>query len=149
MMVYFSPLTLVSPCSQNVGVIKDFLCYFNILMFLQNGTESALQPFWHSIVIGLSLYVDPSSVFFNIGILICTPKKISIFMPIAFIIPLILYNSLSPSQIQNALNIMTLRDHSENIGLYWYISIEIFKKHTEFFKYAYVLYNFMMIFQIR
>jgi hypothetical protein len=147
--VYFSPLQLVAPSAQNVGVFKDLLCYLNIYMFLQDGTETTLQPLLHSLVIGFSVYLDPSSLFFNIGVLICTPKKISVFVVFSVIIPVMFYNMFSSSQLQNTLNIMTLRDHSENIGLYWYISIEVFKNHTDFFKHAYVLYNFMMIAQIR
>ena len=147
MIVFFSPLTLISVSAKNMGVIKDLLCYLNILMFLQDGSES---PIWHLMVIGVSLYIDPSSIFFNLGIVLCTSKKLTVLEAlISVTLPFVLLTMNSNSQIQNALNIMTLRDHSENIGLYWYISIEIFKNHTDFFKYAYVLYNFMMIAQIR
>jgi hypothetical protein len=42
MIVYFSPLQLVAPSAQNIGVFKDLLCYLNIYMFLQDGTESTI-----------------------------------------------------------------------------------------------------------
>lgn len=52
-------------------------------------------------------------------------------------------------QVRNIVNILTLRDHSENIGIYFYISIEVFKKHANFFKYAYLVFCLVMVFQIR
>jgi hypothetical protein len=49
-------------------------------------------------------------------------------------------------QVSNIGNILMLRDHSENIGIYFYISIEVFKKHAQFFKYAYLIFCVVMIF---
>lgn len=49
-------------------------------------------------------------------------------------------------QVNNIQNILMLRDHSENIGVYFYISIEVFKKHAPFFKYAYLAFCIVMIF---
>jgi hypothetical protein len=47
------------------------------------------------------------------------------------------------------INILMLKDHSENIGLYFYISIEIFKQHVNFFLYAYLIFNLIILIQIR
>lgn len=47
------------------------------------------------------------------------------------------------------MNILTLKDHSENIGVYFYISIEVFKQHVDFFKTAYLIFTTFILLQIR
>jgi uncharacterized membrane protein YdcZ (DUF606 family) len=59
---------------------------------------------------------------------------------------MLVFGSDFNEQVQNIVNILTLRDHSENIGIYFYISIEIFKQHADFFKYAYLLFCIIMAF---
>jgi len=46
---------------------------------------------------------------------------------------------------KNASNILFLRDSQENIGLYYYISIEIFLNHTDFFLVAYQFFAAFLI----
>ena len=47
-------------------------------------------------------------------------------------------------QVRNITNIMTLKDHSENIGVYYYISIEVFADHLQFFLIAYQVFSFVI-----
>ena len=89
----------------------------------------------------------------NIGLLVCSTKKVNlakVLFSCSICMILFVISGVSlQEQWRNILNIMTLKDHSENIGVYWYISIEVFKNHIDFFKYAYILFSFVMIFQIR
>ena len=44
------------------------------------------------------------------------------------------------AEIRNYRNIMQVRDHSENIGLFWYIFVEIFRQHVSFYRNLYLLF---------
>ena len=52
-------------------------------------------------------------------------------------------------QLRNTLNILLIYDHEENIGMFFYIAIETFILHVHFFLYAYLLYGFVMLVNIR
>jgi len=92
-------------------------------------------------ITGLSLYLDPSSWPLHVGLALCNARQASLF-PIAVLTAaaLVLISGDCNAQIQNYLNILTLADHSENIGVYWYLSVEIFPEHVNFFIYAFQIY---------
>jgi hypothetical protein len=154
MVIFFNPLQLTSPCAQNVGVVKDLFMYMVLDQVLtpesKDGvTSHVIQAF----IIGMSAYTDPSSYILHLGTILCSTKKST---PLNFVLTVVTMLALMlgtgadfNEQVQNVFNILTLRDHSENIGIYFYISIEVFKKHAEFFKYAYLCFCVIMIFQIR
>jgi hypothetical protein len=52
---------------------------------------------------------------------------------------LILLSGDIDKELRNYLNILTVQDHSENIGIYWYIMIEVI---------YYYIFNFNLDFQI-
>ena len=87
------------------------------------------------------------------GLILCSTKKanpLSFVATVLFIALLVLGTDADAyEQLRNWYNILTLRDHSENIGIYFYISIEVFKDHADFFKYAYQIFCIIMLFQIR
>ena len=37
------------------------------------------------------------------------------------------------SELRNYKNILFVRDHSENIGIFWYLFVELFKQHVPFY----------------
>ena len=51
-------------------------------------------------------------------------------------------------EIKNAINMFRIADHSENIGVYFYISIEVFSEHMNFFIIAYQIFILIVLFQI-
>ena len=51
--------------------------------------------------------------------------------------------------MRNITNILTIKDHQENVGMYWYARIEVFLLHQHFFIWAYLLFQAIMLMQIR
>jgi hypothetical protein len=137
-----------------VGVVKDFFMYLALDQYLTpQSSDGIVSVVLQAFVIGISQYTDPSSYIMHAGLLMCSTKKsssLSFILTVGTILALMLATGADfNEQVQNAFNILTLRDHSENIGIYFYISIEVFKKHAEFFKYAYLCFCIIMIFQVR
>ena len=48
-------------------------------------------------------------------------------------------------QLRNMFNILTLQDHHDTLGVFFYISIEVFKKHVDFFKSAYLIFTMFVL----
>ena len=148
-LVFFSPFSLFSTSVPNMGAFKDFLTYMSIQLYVNNHEDQMLIQ---AIVSGLCLYIDPSSFSFFLGVLLCSEKAINplaVFIPIATIFQQTLFFGNLSEQIRNIKNILTLKDHSENLGMYWYISIEVFKDRVDFFIIAYVLVIVIMLLQIK
>jgi len=82
-----------------------------------------------ALVTGISLYVDPSSWGMHLGFYLCSTKKnhfLSLIMGVGITIALMFITGDIHEQLHNVKNILLIKDHSENIGVYYYISIEIF-----------------------
>ena len=58
-------------------------------------------------------------------------------MGVIYFLSLFLIGGGWKDQFRNMINILTLKDHTENIGVYYYISIEVFSDHIDFFLVAY------------
>lgn len=154
LIVFCNPLQLSSVCAQNVGIIKDLLVYVCIYAFLLP-SKQALSDTSRAALIGVTLYVDPSSWSLQLGLLLCDPGKRNLLLQLLMSIGIAGGLMMLPlgcsvhEQIQNMKNIIFLQDHSENVGLYFYICIEVFKQHVDFFLYAYVLYTFIAVLQVQ
>ena len=89
----------------------------------------------------------------NVGFLLCSTKKknpLSIVFSFTTIFLLVWSSGTDMNeQWTNIINYFTIRDPSENIGIYFFVSIEVFKNHREFFKYAYLIGTFVILWQIR
>jgi hypothetical protein len=59
-----------------------------------------------------------------------------------------IFGSTLEEQLRNVVNIAALKDHSENIGMYFYISIQVFRQHTNFFLISYVVFSLVIVLQI-
>lgn len=89
-------------------------------------------------VMGVSVYLDPSMIYFVLPLLlvldevyypqairdklkvfVATRKFYLIYHSIAFLLGYI------TDDHKNHYNILTVTDHSENLGLFWYIFIEV------------------------
>jgi hypothetical protein len=44
------------------------------------------------------------------------------------------------SDIRNYLNIVSVKDHCETIGLFWYLFVELFKQHVNFYRCLYIIF---------
>jgi hypothetical protein len=145
---------LTSPTAQNVGVVKDLFAYLALDQYLTPQSADGISSVViQALIIGVSQYTDPSAYIMHLGLILCSTKKSN---PLSFVLTVSTIYALMVAtgadfneQVQNITNILTLRDNSENIGIYFYISIEVFKKHAIFFKYAYLLFCLVMLLQIR
>lgn len=153
MLIFFNPLHLSSPSAQNVGVVKDLLCYLTLYLYIEKASQTLLNQIIQAAVIGTTFYVDPSSWSLHVGLIFCSTKQnnpLSVLFSIATILFwMIVTGADINEQWQNIVNILTLKDHSENIGVYFYISIEVFKQHVDFFKTAYLIFTTFILLQIR
>ena len=100
-----------------------------------------------------SLYIDPTSWVFIVGFSILSKNAINSAIEIAstFALSAVLMfvSGNFNEQIRNSWNILTLADHSENIGIFFYISIEVFLLHIWFFIIAYLVYDFVCLMNYR
>jgi len=152
MIVFFNPLQLISPCCANVGGIRDVFMYLSIYLFLEPLGKDTLDMLNHAGVTGLSLYLDPTSWVLHAGFFLCAMDKqtfLQSFIAVVFCRCIMLTTGNFEEQIRNIKNILYIRDHSENIGVYWYARIEVFVNHTDFFIYAYLLFLLVALLQIR
>jgi hypothetical protein len=89
---------------------------------------------------GIALYIDPTYIYFVFPVAIVSNyvrnKNInlisflsSITVSISIFVGLLLIAGDYKSDLRNYFNIIAVVDHSENIGLYWYIMIEVFHQH--------------------
>lgn len=84
---------------------------------------------------GLALYVDPTYLYFIIPVQIINEKlknDSSLLKSLFLIIKILGIFSVTiiasgdfNGDLRNYLNILTVNEHSENIGLYWYIMVEV------------------------
>ena len=154
MVIFFNPLQLTSPTAQNVGVVKDLFAYIALDQYLTpQSSDGITSVVIQAAIIGLSQYTDPSSYIMHLGLLLCSTKKsnpLSFVLTVSIIFSFMLATGADfNEQVNNITNILLLRDHSENVGIYFYISIEVFKNHAQFFKYAYLVFCVVMVFQVR
>jgi hypothetical protein len=93
-------------------------------------------------IIGATFYVDPSSAILNVCFLMCsTKKKNPLAMVFSFSTILFLLMSSGSDlneQLNNITNYVNLKDPSENIGIYFFMSVSNFNfNNGNFFKYTY------------
>lgn len=155
LVIFFSPLQISSIPAQNAGIVKDLLNYICIYTFLLPSTQ---QPsmILQALLSGLTMYTDPTSWPMILGFLLCDTKKqstmIQILLCIGVTFGLMLITACySPysKQYENMKNILLLKEHHPTIGLYFYISIEIFKLHVNYFLYAYLIFTLIIIIQVQ
>lgn len=132
MIVFLNPLQLISPCCYNVGGIKDVFMYLSIYLFLEPLGPDTLDMLNHAGVTGLSLYLDPTSWVLHAGLFLCAMDKqtfLQSFIAVVFCRCIMITTGNLEEQIRNIQNILTITDHTENIGVYWYARIEVFVNH--------------------
>lgn len=126
---------MISPAVHNLAIIKYLMISFVLHKVITNKGFNGVSA---DILCGLSLYVDPSLVYVFVPVRLISNlidyKKslISLNVVKSFLIWMSVISALIfiiewKADIRNYLNILHVRDHSENIGIYWYIFVEIFK----------------------
>jgi hypothetical protein len=124
-----NPLAMLSPGTLNLGLVTHF-CMTLVFYLAVMGKEGILNDF----ASGISLYVDPTLVFpfMAIRIIIATVNKQGTLAPLKSVLlwaltfgNLLLLSGSSQDDIRNYLNILFVKDHSENLGFFWYIFVEV------------------------
>lgn len=144
MVVFLDPLQAFNLTSHNVPPIKDLLTLICIYSYLWAPEVPLVGG---AAAIGLCLYVEPASWPMHLGFLLSStnPKqRLSSIFGVALFSSLLALGGSVRMQLHNIWNILTIKDHSENIGLFYYISIETFRDHLNFFLYAYLIYQVIM-----
>lgn len=61
---------------------------------------------------------------------------------------LLLFSVDWKADLRNHINILFVKDHSENIGLFWYLFVELFKQHVPFYQHLYLMFAAILALQI-
>ena len=134
-LLIFNPLSMISPAVHNLAIVKYMMISLVIYKVISNkGFNGVLSD----ILCGISLYIDPSLIYVFVPVRLIAQlieNKQSLFgssMVKSFFIWFVVMASLLSTiewkaDLGNYLNILQVRDHSENMGVYWYIFVEIFK----------------------
>ena len=144
------------PSCMNFGIFKDLMCYLVILNYVSDQKNDFNQYIKECLLYSTCLYIDSQSWPLLVGFIICADKKRSIPVQIlivlgttlAFMQVMAIFGSTLEEQLINVVNIAALKDHSENIGMYFYISIQVFRQHTNFFLISYVVFSLVIVLQI-
>lgn len=142
--VFLDPLQAFNLTSHTVPPIKDLLTLVCIYAYLWNDN---LSPIFKGAAVGLCLYVEPASWPMHLGFCLSSNHKdqiVSTSLGLSLLFILIVIGGNIQMQVTNIWNILTIKDHSENIGLFYYISIETFQDHLNFFLYAYLIYHIII-----
>ncbi len=121
-----------------------------VLMFYMNLNTSHPQILT-SLINGVALYIDPTYIYFIIPVAIVSNyvrnRSINVIgllssmtLSISIFGGLMLLAGDYKSDLRNYFNIIAVVDHSENIGLYWYIMIEVFHQHIEFYQFLFLVF---------
>lgn len=147
---------MISPAVHNLAIVK----YMMISLVMNRViTNKGFRGVVADILCGVSLYVDPSLIYVLIPVrlisnLIDNKKSliglnvIKSFLIWASVMIALLSLVEWKADIRNYINILHVRDHSENIGIYWYIFVEIFKQHVFFYQNLYLLFLAILAIQV-
>lgn len=140
-LLIFNPLSMISPAVHNLAIVKYmFLSLAMYKVITNKGFDGILAD----ILCGISIYVDPSLIYVLVPVRLISQlidnKKYLIglnvlksFLIWGFVMVALLSLVEWKADLRNYINILHVRDHSENIGIYWYIFVEIFKQHVYFY----------------
>ena len=147
-LLIFNPLSLISPAVHNLAIVKHMMISLVIYRVISNKGFNGLIT---DIMVGIALYVDPSLAYMIVPVrliaelvesksYIISIKTLKSFFTWGIIMAGLLSIVEWQADIRNYINIFYVRDHSENIGVYWYIFVEIFKQHVLFYQNLYLIF---------
>jgi GPI transamidase subunit PIG-U len=134
-LLIFNPLSMISPAVHNLVIVKYMMISLISFQTLKNGFKSVVTD----VLCGVTLYVDPSLIYVLIPLrlianlvdnrhYLLTLKVIFSFLIWGLVFfSIILFAAQDwKADFRNYLNIFYIKDHSENIGIYWYLFVELF-----------------------
>ena len=148
LVLIFNPLSMLSPAVHNLGIVNHFLLTLCAYCILTLSFKSLLTD----LACGLALYQDPTLLYLLLPIrLLSEPTFPSVLKS------LIIWSKTSGSflatgnmegDLRTYWNIVAVKDHSETIGLFWYIFVELFKQHISFYRVLYLLFSGVLAAQL-
>jgi hypothetical protein len=150
LVLILNPLAVISPAVHNLGILNHLLISTLILSVIKSGYSVVTD-----IVCGICLYVDPMLGFIIVPARMVYAllgkgnflKSLTIWFG-AFQFILFTLSGNPREDLRNYLNIISVKDHSENIGLFWYLFVELFKQHVTFYQVLYILFFSVLAIQI-
>ena len=147
-LLIFNPLSLISPAVHNLAIVKHMMISLVIYRVITNKGFNGLIT---DIMVGTAFYVDPSLAYMIVPVrliaelvesksYIISIKTLKSFLTWGIVMAGLLSIVEWQADIRNYINIFYVRDHSENIGVYWYIFVEIFKQHVLFYQNLYLIF---------
>ncbi len=141
----FNPIAMLSPATDNLQIVNHCLLVSIYYLAVFDRDYSIVRD----ILCGLAIYVDPTTIYCLIPILIIratvyknstTSLYLSFGISIGIFSLLVATSGAPLDEIRNYQNILYVRDHSENLGFFWYIFVEVFTQHVEFYQHIYLIF---------
>jgi hypothetical protein len=131
----FNPLSLISPAVHNLAIVKHMMISLIVYRVI---SKKRFEGIITDIMVGVTIYVDPSLIYMMVPVRMVAEKleskgsmvsikSVKSLMTWGIVMAALLSIVDWQADIRNYLNILYVKDHSENIGVYWYIFVEIFK----------------------
>ena len=124
----------------NLGILNHMVCSLIILSILNDMFVGIGYFSLTDVLCGISLYIDPICILFILPVrliasLIETKERMvgksfirsRIYWAAIYLCLLFIVSSDWKADLRNLRNIAFLRDHSENIGVLWYLFVELFR----------------------
>jgi hypothetical protein len=141
LVLIFNPLSMISPAAHNLGIVNHFLVTLCAFSILKNGFSGLSTD----LACGLALYQDPTIIFVLAPLRVISSKTFS-SVSRSIVLWVSIYSGLvwTSGDIEGDMlrqwNIIAVKDHTETIGLFWYIYVELFKQHISFYRCLYLLF---------
>eukprot|EP00347_Sterkiella_histriomuscorum_P001450 403371991 len=128
----FNPLSVLQGPIFNLQIVNHFLIVLIVYLNLKDQTYRI--QFKQDVVIGIAYYIDPTLIYaivplrkihytlFNHSVFTLIPK---IVMSLSITVGLIFLSGDVQTELRNYKNILFVADHSENLGFFWYIFVEL------------------------
>jgi hypothetical protein len=145
LMMIFNPLAVISPAVHNLHIVNYLIIsLFSYSVIKYRFNEGIITD----VIAGIALYLDPSLIYMIVPVRLIAsfltdstkgsligPAVIKSIMTWVLVVAsfIFLLSGDWRSELRNYRNILFVRDHSENIGIFWYLFVELFKQHVPFY----------------
>ena len=144
LLIIFNPLNLISPAVHNLQIVNHMLVALCAWSVAAKGWEE--DSVVTDVISGAALYVDPCLIYVigtvravaeiveSRGTRVVSAKVFkSLAIWLLVMATLVMLSGDWQADLRNYRNILQVRDHSENIGLFWYLFVELFRQHVSFY----------------
>jgi hypothetical protein len=145
LMMIFNPLAVISPAVHNLHIVNYLIISLFSYSVIKHRFNKGIIT---DVIAGIALYLDPSLIYMIVPVRLIAsfltdstkgsligPAVIKSIMTWVLVVAsfIFLLSGDWRSELRNYRNILFVRDHSENIGIFWYLFVELFKQHVPFY----------------